>query len=250
MHHVQRERRLALRWLVILGVIATAVLVPLILSAELRLSVGHRLGWVASDAERWFDEGDLVELIVLVKETPNPYSGPSREYTAVYVAEWLGESVRLHDLAAGSTMDLPLRRYDLISGAADGSAILFVDEESPGGAARVLVTRATGEVRVLGPGEREPPIPGDWDAEVSFGNIRCSGVSPGKVRVACIEHGGSRLVFGDWELTEYPFGRSSERRSVYRGLGTDPVVGWSADGRTLYFQNELGLWRSEIEPGG
>ena len=244
-HHLRREQRTFLRIMMGLGVLVLLIGTPLLLSAEFRLEVGHRLGFVPDDADQLFGEGDLVELVVLVEETPNPFSGPSREYTAAYAAEWLGDRVRLHDLSSGSEVDLPLRRYDLISGADDGSALLFVDETAPGGRLAVLVTRATGEVRTLAPGEREPAIPGRWDEEISYGNIGCSGVSPGKVRVACIEHGGTRLVFGDWELTAYPFGRSDQRQSLYRGRGSDPVVGWSSDGETLYFQNELGLWRTD-----
>lgn len=244
-HHLRREQRTFLRIAVALAVLVILVATPLMLSAEFRLATGHRLGLVPDDAERLFDQGDRVELVVLVEETPNPVSGPSREYTAAYAAEWLGDRIRLHDLGTGRELDLPIRRYDLISGAADGSALLFVDERAATGRQAVLVTRATGEVRVLGPDEWEPAIPGRWDEEISFGNIGCGGVSPGKERVACIEHGGSRLVFGDWELTTYPFGRSDQRESLYRGRGSDPVVGWSPDGETLYFQNELGLWRSQ-----
>lgn len=249
MHHVQREQRTFLRLIIIVAALAALVLVPLLLSSELRLATGHRLGLVPDDAEQLFGEDDLVELVVLVRETPNPYSGPSREYTAAYAAEWGGDRIRLHDLATGEALELPLRRYDLISGATDLSALLFVDEEAPGGRAAVLVTRATGEVRVLGPGEPEPAIPGEWDEEISYGNIGCSGVSPGKERVACIEHGGTRLVFGDWELSSHPFGRSDQREALYRGRGSDPVVGWSHDGASIYFQNELGLWRSRIDVG-
>ncbi|MDQ3168204.1 MAG: hypothetical protein M3P94_06115 [Chloroflexota bacterium] len=247
MHHVQREQRTFLRLVTLAAILVALVLVPLMLSSELRLSTGHRLALVPDDAERLFGEDDRVELVVLVRETPNPFSGPSREYTAAYAAEWLGEQIRLHDLATGEELVLPLRRYDLISGAADLSALLFVDEQARGGRAAVLVTRATGEVRVLGPGEREPAIPGRWDEEISFGNIGCSGVSPGKARVACIEHGGSRLVFGDWELSSHPFGRSDQRAPLYRGRGSDPVVGWSPDGTSVYFQNEFGLWRSDLD---
>ncbi len=245
-HHVQREQR-RFRLIVLATIVALAlVLTPVLLLSELRLEIGHRLGWVPSNAEQLFGDGDPVELIVLVQETPNPYSGPSRQYTAVYIAEWTETAIRLHDLTHGGTRDLPIARYDLISGEADQIALLFIDEKAPGGAEAALITLATGEVRPLPKGETDPGLPGNWDEEVSFGNIGCSGVSPDKAWVACVVHGGTRLFFGDWELVVHPFGRSDEAIGLYRGLGSDPVVGWAPGGETLYFQNERGLWRSDV----
>jgi hypothetical protein len=244
-HHVQREQRRFRFVVLVVMVVGVGLLTPILLHPELRLQVGHRLGWVPSEAEQLFAEGEPVELIVLVTETPNPFSGPSRHYTAVYIAEWLETGIRLHDLVHGGTVDLPIRRYDLISGSADQSRLLFVDE-APGGPEAILVTVGSGEVQPLPRGETEPEIPGNWDEEVSFGNIGCSGVSPDRERVVCIVHGGTRFLFGDWELIVHPFGMSDQQSRLYRGLGSDPVVGWAADGDALYFQNERGLWRSEL----
>ncbi|MGI8644433.1 MAG: hypothetical protein ACR2LS_09995 [Thermomicrobiales bacterium] len=245
-HHVRREQH-RFRIIAILAlVILILVLTPILLLSDLRLQVGHRLGWVPSAAEQLYSEGESVDLIVLTAESPNPFSGPTRTYTATFIAEWTGTSILLHDLARERTLDLPLTRYDLVSGAADRSALLFVNERAPGGPQAVLVTLASGEVRPLPPGETEPGIPGDWDEEISFGNIRCGGVSPDKTWVACIVHGGTRLLFGDWELVVHPFGRSDEQTRLYRGLGSDPVVGWAPDNSAVYFQNERGVWRSEV----
>lgn len=249
-HHVRSEQRRFLLVVVVVMVVLVALLTPVLLHSDLRLRIGHRLGWVPSNAEQLYGEGEPVELIVLVEETPNPFSGPSRQYTAVYIAEWMERSIRLHDLIHGGTLDLPISRYDLIGGSNDHSALLFVDERAPGGPEAVLVMVESGEVRPLPKGETEPEIPGTWDEEVSFGNIGCSGVSPDRERVACILHGGTRMLFGDWELIVHPFGRSDRQTRLYRGLGSDPVVGWAADGDALYFQNERGLWRSELPETG
>lgn len=248
-HHVRREQR---RFRIIATaaiVIIILVLTPVLLMSDLRLRIGHQLGWVPSNAEQLYGEGET-ELIVLTAESPNPFSGPTRTYTAAYIAEWTGTAIKLHDLTRDQTLDLPLKRYDLISGADDQSALLFVDERAAGGPQAVLVTRSSGEVRPLPPGETDPGIPGNWDEEISFGNIGCSGVSPDKRWVACIVHGGTRLFFGDWELVIHPFGRSDDQTRLYRGLGSDPVVGWAPDNRALYFQNERGLWRSEVPAAG
>lgn len=245
-HHVRSEQRRFRRVVVGMAVVLVIMLVPVIFDAEIRLELGQRFGWVPANAERLFDEGDPVELVVLVNETPNPYSGPSRIYRAVYIAEWIGTAIRLHDLGRGGTLELPISRYDFISRSRDQRALLFVDEQAAGGAEAVLVTMDSGEVRPLPKGETDPGVPGNWDEEASFGNIGCSGLSPDRELVACIVHGGTRLLFGDWELIVHPFGKSDEQMRVYRGLGSDPVAGWAPDGATLYFQNERGLWRSDV----
>ncbi len=247
-HHVQREQR-RFRIIALLALIILILgLTPVLLMSDLRLEIGHRLGWVPSDAIQLYGEGETVELIVLTSESPNPYSGPTRTYTATYIAEWTGSSILLHEVGEERTLTLPLTRYDLISGATDQSALLFVDERAAGGSQAVLVRLESGEVTTLPPGQTDPGIPGNWDEEISFGNIGCGGVSPDKTWVACIEHGGTRLFFGDWELVVHPFGRSDERTRLYRGLGSDPVVGWAPDNTAIYFQNERGIWRTDL-PG-
>ena len=245
-HHVRREQRRFKVIAVLAVIILLLVLTPVLLLSGLRLEIGQRLGWVPSHAEQLYGEGESVDLIVLTAESPNPFSGPTRTYTATFIADWTGTSILLHDLRRDRTLRLPLQRYDLISGAEDRSALLFVDQRAPGGGQAVLVTLDSGEVRPLPPGETDPGIPGDWAEEVSFGNIGCSGVSPDKDWVACIVHGGTRLFFGDWELVVHPFGRSEEQTRLYRGLGSDPVVGWAPDNSAVYFQNERGLWRGDV----
>ena len=229
-----------------LGAALLAVMVgPLLLLPGLRLDLGQRLGWApGEDAERLFGPRAVVELVVLVEEVPVPLSIPSRRYTAVYAAERTGAGLVLHDLNRGGTVPVPLERYDRIAVAPDRSALLFVDEVArPPRAALVMV--GTGEVRPLEPGQTEPPTAG-W-SEVVPEPVRCGGVSPGNTWVACVRHAPGAYLFGRWELVAHRYGDPDRQVRLYRGRGTDPVVGWAADESELFFQNEHGLWRVAVE---
>jgi hypothetical protein len=243
-HEFRREQRLFLRLVIALGVVGFLTVAPLAASASLRLSVGQRLGLApGADAERLYGPDDEVELVVLIREVPTAISLPIRRYTAVYVADRGGETVRLRDLTRGGEIALPLRDYDLIAGAADQSALLFVDRSEPSRPEAALVTVATGDVRALPPGTTDPGIPGDWSTDLPFAHIGCSGSSPGGGWVACVQRGGTRYFFGDWELEVHRAGHPERRTGLLRELGLDPVVGWAADESAVYVQGERGLWR-------
>jgi hypothetical protein len=249
-HHHRRQQRIARRATIALAVLALAIGVPLMLMPALRLRIAQQVGLVPGrEATRLFGPDEATELIVLTEEVPVEFSLPTRRYTAAFVAERTGDAVVLHDLASPRRIDIPLPRYDLIATSDDRRALLFVDRSEPGPSRAVLVETVSGEVRPLPSGETDPGIPGEWASDLSLSvHIDCSGASPRGTWVACIRHGRafSPYLFGNWELQVHPFGRARDTVGLYRGRGSDPIVGWSADETALYFQNETGVWRIAV----
>jgi hypothetical protein len=243
-HHYGREQRRAKIIALLAAALLLALLVPLVLDADLRLRVVQALGLVPShERELLFGSDDPVELVVLTEAVSTGESRVSYRYTAVYVAERRAEGVVLLDLAAGREIPLPLVDYDLIAAAADRSAVLVVDRgrtsDDPDQA--VLVTVATGEIRPLPPGETDPGFPGEWDQDVYPGPPGCAAVSPSGAEIACVN--ASPWIFGDWELSVFPFGRARDEHVLLRANGSLPLLGWAADETALYYQNETGIWK-------
>ena len=252
MHHVEREQRRFRRLIVAVAVLVLLIGAPLLLAPAWRLTVGQRLQIVPGQkAERLFGPGAPVELVVLIEEVPVPGSLPSKRYTAVAIAEREVDGIRLHDLAAGKVLRLPISNYDRIAASSDRTALLFVANASTARERRVLVTLGSGEVRELSPDAGDPSLPGNWSAEIPLGAIGCGGVSPRSTWVACIRTGTgfSPFLFGGWELQAHRYGDPDERVRLYRGRGTHPIVGWAGDESALYFQNEFGVWRVAMPAG-
>ena len=245
-HHVRREQRRAKVIALVVAALTLAITVPLVLDAGLRLRLAEALRIVPDHPkERLFSGDAAVRLVVLIEEVPVPNTRPSRLMTAAYIAEDTGDAVRLHDLSADRVIQLPLAGVDLISAAADRSAVLFVERsEGVEPDQAVLVTAATGEVRPLPPGDLDPGIPGDWTEDVYAGSPGCGAVSPDGDRVACIT--GYPWVLGNWQVSVFPYGRADQEDVLFRGLGSLPILGWAADGSALYYQNETGVWRVDL----
>jgi hypothetical protein len=232
----------------IVAIIAALVLViggTLLFLPDFRLSLGQRSGLVpGKDAEKLYNSTDPVELIVLVKEVPVQLTLPEQHYEAIYIAERAGGQTFLHDLNRGVDVIVPLVSYDQVSESDDQTALLFVDHSTIPEPKAVLVTIETGDVKVLPPGKTVPGIPGHWDQDIAgTAVIRCDAVSPNRKWVGCVTHGRAltRFVFGSWEFRVTPYGNSARKERLYRGLGSDPIGGWSADDRWFYLQNEKGI---------
>ncbi len=244
-HHHRREQRRARVIAAVAAIVLLAIAIPLFAMPRLRLDIAETLGMVPNHSrEKLFSGAAGLELVVLVEKIPVEFTLPIEKYTAVYVAERTSDGVVLHDLAIDRRITVPLQRYDRISAAADRSAILLVDEQSRPAQA-VLVTIASGEVRELPPGETDPGIPGDWTADIFEGAAGCNAVSPDGNWVACAT--GAPRVFGDWDLYVHPAGQSRDKTYLMNGLGTVPILGWSADSSALYLQNEEGVIKVPLD---
>jgi len=244
-----REQRLARRIALVVFILVVAIATPLIFLPQFRLDVGYRLGLVPDHATRLYGSGAPVELVVVTQDVPVHLSTPYKRYTAVYIADRTGGSVVLHDLNRPRDITLPLSTYDLIAASSDRTKLLFVDHSSAEPQA-VLVTIATGAVQPLPPGDTKPDIPGNWGTDIGQSAMDCDGVSPHDTFVACIQHarGGTRYIFGSWELQVAPFGQPNTHvRRLFRGLGSDPIAGWTSDESAIYFWNENGLWRADVK---
>jgi hypothetical protein len=248
-HHYGKEQRRAKYIAIAIFAILVVVGGIAVSFPDERLEVGQRLGLVPGEsADKLYDGDDPVELIVLVTEVPVPLTQAERRYEAVYIAERTGAEVILHDVNRSTDVVVPLAHYDLISTSSDQSAILLIDQTSRPEPQAVLVTIATGQAEPLPPGQTDPGIPGSWDEDIGGTTFTCDGVSPNATWIACISHGQavSRFIFGSWEMQISPYGNSKTKKRLYRGGGSDPVAGWSADEQWIYVQNEKGLYRIKV----
>lgn len=248
----RREQRLALRIVLVLAVLLVVVGGPLIVFGELRLRLAHELGVAPGESiPRLAGDDPNVDLIVAPVTEQNPTTGrPVLILVALYIARSGAGGVTLQDLNADRELRLPFDAYDHVAASPDASRVLFVSGDDSPSPQAVLVTVATGDVSALPAGQRRPDVPGDWDTPLWENvSVACNAVSPDLSYLACLDPPEARYYLaGDWELQVQVYGDFRQQEPIYRGLGFLPIAGWTLDERSLYFQNEVGLWRADITP--
>jgi hypothetical protein len=227
--------------------ILTAILViPLMTNPELRLDAFREAGWVPRA------EGELVAgadsgatLVVLPTiHRLEVTDRPEQRFLAAYITRPDDEGMRFEPIHRGSAFVLPIDDYDLISSSPDGSEIYV---RGDGGAALVDVP-ANRVVKVLAPDEA-PDVEWDWSVPVwSTGVGPCDRVSNTQRWIACFQRPVlASYLAGDWHLSLQAYGNPDESYDITRGLGSRPILGFSADDRSIYVYNEHGIRRFGID---
>ena len=249
----RREQWLAIRIVVTVAAILLLVGMPLVLSSELRLRVAHELGLApGEDVPQIAEADETIDLLVAPVTRRDPTTGRDvRSLVSLYVARSGAGGVLLEDLNGGREVRLPISSYDHVAASPDAGSVLFVKGDTSNTPEALLVTVATGEVTPLPAGQRRPDLPGDWESPLWENvSVRCSAASPDLTYIACLDPPeAAHYLAGDWELRVQRYGEFRTQEPIYRGRGFLPIAGWTLDERSLYFHNEFGIWRADIDPG-
>jgi hypothetical protein len=249
-HLTKGAQRRFLWGFLILSAVLTMLSVPLIVNGQLRLDLAHRFGLApGAGVEQIAEAGDGIALISAPIVMERQRALPQYRFRALYLARETGGGYELTSVDTGATLSLSLDSLDFIAATPDTSHLLIRDLEDEGGGA-VLIETATGTVNALPSAESVPELPGNWDVPVWEEDMgQCNGYSPNAVYIACFENPEiASYLAGDWELQVRVYGDVEAVVPLYRGIGFRPFIGWSADDRWLYFQNERGIWRAEVRP--
>ncbi|MGC4191254.1 MAG: hypothetical protein QM589_08815 [Thermomicrobiales bacterium] len=236
---------------IVLAIIVAIVGIPLMILSQQRLELGYRFGLVpGKEAEHVAGPNDGATLVVVPFRDPGDKYGSAYRQRAQYLARPSASGMTLEDLSTGKMIDIPLTSIDFIAANDDGSVILFRQGTAPPSWSSVVVTVASGTVTKLPDGALAPDLPGDWATPVwEKVGTQCGMRSVTSAYIACFP--GPTLatyIFGDWELDLQEYGDYRVSKPLFRGLGFVPSLGWTNDDRTIWFQNERGIWKIDLEP--
>lgn len=233
------------------AIVVAIIAIPLIVLPEQRLNLGYRLGIVPGNdgsIQQIASPGDGDVLVVIPFHEADDAYGSAYRQRAQYLARPDGKGMTLDDLSTGATIALPIGSIDFIAASEDGQTILFREGTTPSSAHTALVEVASGKVTMLPVGTMTPDLPGDWTTPVwARIGTHCGMRSVTSIYVACFP--GPTLatyLFGDWQLDLQHYGDYRIAKPLFRGMGFLPSVGWTNDDKTLYFQNERGIWKIDL----
>jgi hypothetical protein len=94
----------------------------------------------------------------------------------------------------------------------------------------------------------EPHVTWDWQMPVwAEPTHLCDRVSNTGAWIGCFERPMlASYLAGDWQLNLEAYGRTDETHEVMRGLGFQPIIGFTADDAWLYVYNEYGIRRFDV----
>lgn len=238
-------QRKALAWFAIVVAILALLLVPIIVSEELRLDVARQLSLVPNQDGEMIADGDGGASLVVLP-IASELEGNDRtvyRHLAAYIAHSdNSEELRFEDLNGGGEVTVPFGEYDLISTSLDASQMFVA---GPDGGALIDVTSSS-LIESLAPGDA-PNVEWDWQTPIwEFGVGRCDKMSMGLEWIACFPGALTTHVVGDWQLRLLEFGNTENEHDVVRGLGFRPIVGFTADDEWVYIANERGIWRYNV----
>jgi hypothetical protein len=247
--YVRSFQRRFLRVALVVAAILVLVATPLLINGSWRLDLAYRFGLApGADVERIAEANSGITLIVIPIMVEINASRFETRFHAAYLSKSVGASSELTSLDNGSTVTVPLGQLDFIAADPTGEHLLLVEE---GGldSKRVLLTVATGSVHELPADQAEPNIPGDWSTSIYAARIgrTCQGISPQQTFIACFKSPTlAKFLAGDWQIDVRKYGEYRLNKQIFRGEGTQPVFGFTADESWLYFQNENGIWREPM----
>lgn len=247
----RRAQRRARRAVIALAIVVAALAIPLVVLSEQRLDLGYRLGIVpGGDVARIAGPDDGAILVVVPFRAQGDAYGSAYRQRAQYLGRPAGDGIALQDLSSGTTVTIPLTEIDFIAASDDGNTLLFRQGTAPSSATSVIVDVASGKVTPLPAGALAPDLPGDWSTPVwAKVGRQCGMRSVTSAYIACFpDPTFATYLFGDWQLDLQQYGDFRVAKPLFRGLGFIPSLGWTDDDRTIYFQNERGIWRIDLGP--
>lgn len=238
------QKRIAIGAAVV-AVVFLVIAIPLATDPELRLDTFRWAGFVPDgEGELIADEESDATLIVLPTAHQVEGTGrPQLRFLASFITWPDDDGMRLHPLNGGDDFTIPLTSYDLLSSSPKGSQLFM---SGPEGGVLVDVPKAS-VIETLGPGE-EPDVTWDWRTAVwEQQTFICDRVSNTATWIGCFNRPElSTWLAGDWQLDLERYGASRESHPVMRGLGFQPIVGFTADDAWLYIYNERGIRRFNV----
>lgn len=247
-HLVGGTQRRFLKVAVAVAVVTVLIATPLVLSGSLRLDLAYQFGLVpGEDVEKIAGDDDGITLVVIPVTVQVADQRQETRFHAAYLMRSSGDSTEFSNLDSGNVFSLPLSRVDAISADLGGEHLLVAQAEGLN-KTQFLVTVATDTFEPLPADQEQPNVSGDWGTSIWQTRIgKCQGISPLQTYVACFKTPTfARFLAGDWQLDVQHYGQFKQRKEVFRGQGTLPLVGFTANDRWVYFQNEHGIWREPL----
>jgi len=247
-HLVRRTQRRFLFGFLALFLAIIIVATPLIISGSLRLDLAWKLGLApGADVEKVAD-GDSGQVLIVIPFIAGLGGGRTEtRFHAAYLMHPEEGETRFTSLDTGETLTVPLSSVSSIAVNMDGTQLLLQHKQGLQ-VTNLLLDVGDNRITPLPEDQQVSALPGTWES--SIWNVRmgkCEGISPQQTFVACFKAPSlSRYLAGDWQLDVLRYGQFRDSRAIYRGTGTQPVVGFTADDTWLYFQNENGIWREPV----
>lgn len=227
------------------ALVVALIAIPLMADPELRLETFRWAGFVPQgEGELVADADSGATLIVLPTTHDIEGTGrPQLRFLAAFTTWPEERGMRLHPLNGGDDITVPLTSYGLVSSSPKGSQMFMA---GPEGGVLIDVPEAQ-VIATLAPGEA-PDVEWDWQTAVwQQQTYICDRVSNTATWIGCFDRpGASTWLAGDWQLNLERYGASKENHAVMRGLGFQPIIGFTADDAWLYIYNERGIRRFDV----
>jgi len=252
-HVHRRTQRRARRLVLGIALLAVVIAIPLIVFGQLRLDLGYRFGLVpGGDVEQIAGAANGMTLIVVPFKADDDAARDPYRNRARFLATRTASGTDLRDLESDRTITIPVQSLDFIAASDDGRYVFFREGTALRPVHAALVDTAQGMAQALPAGAAVPDIPGDWTTptwQKSAG--RCGPRSVTGIYIACLPRPSfASYLIGDWQLDINIYGDYRRTQAIFRGVGFLPGVGFNADDSAVYFQNERGIWRADIDPDG
>jgi hypothetical protein len=229
----------------VLALAFALVLIPLLLNPELRLDIFREAGFVTSNTGELVageDSGATLVVLPTVHEVEGS-ARPQLRFLAAFISWPEGGGMRLEPLNGGGHLTIPLSSYDHLSSSPDGGEMYMLGPEGA-----VLIDVRTPRVIAELDTDEVPPVSWDWEtATWQQRSYICDRVSNTATWIGCFQRPTlSTWLAGDWQLNLVPYGAVEGRHEVMRGLGFQPIIGFTADDAWLYVYNEYGIRRFDV----
>lgn len=254
-HHTASLQKRFVRIATIVVAIFVVVVVPLVIMPQLRLDLGLRLKLVPGENVETVVEGFGNERLIVV---PSSFQGEDGRQLYSYLAKYLTRPAEddggtvMHDISSGQEFTIPLETIDYQASDDSGSQLLLRGERvTTHEVQAVLIDLEKNTFQELSEGQETPDDDPIWKiANYDRNTGWCSYVSPSRTMIACVKPPTlQHFLIGDWQIDLQKYGDYHVSTPLVRGRGFAPFMGFSADGKWLYYQNDVGIFRAPIPDG-